>query len=67
MKNYFETIGFAVIPFVLGMFAAYLVGSFINVSFDPALWEHDSRVFMSIVGLCCGTALYVKLIIWRTL
>lgn len=67
MKNYFAVIGFAIIPFVLGMFTAYLVGSFINVSFDPALWEHDSRVFMSIVGLCAGVALYLKLLAWKTL
>jgi len=61
MNMYFKAIGLTSIPFITTMFFAYLIGSFLNVSWDPAEWTMDMRILMSIFGMCFGGALYVKL------
>ena len=61
MKLYFKTIFAVAVPFVLALFGAYLVGSFINISFSPMEWERDARMVTSIWGLVFGGMLYSKL------
>lgn len=61
MKLYFKTICSTVIPFIVGMFGAYLIGSFMNASLTPIEWTIESRQFMSVAGLIFGFALYVRL------
>lgn len=62
MKIYLETLIRTLVPFVVTLFVAYLIGSFINVSIDPSNWTADSREFMAICGLCFGGALYWRLL-----
>ena len=61
MKRYFKTIFVNVIPFMLMLAAAYLVGSFVNVSWNPIEWDRDARIVTSIWGLGFGVALHMKL------
>ena len=61
MKLYFKTIFAVAVPFVLAMCGAYLVGSFVNVSWNPVDWERDARVVTSLWGVTFGGALYMKL------
>ena len=61
MKLYFKTIFAVIVPFVLALCGAYLIGSFINVSWDPVEWERDARLVTSIWGLVFGGGLYMKL------
>lgn len=61
MKRYFNTLFFTLVPFVLAWICTYLIGSFINVSFDPALWTMEARAVMAGAGFVWGCALYGKL------
>ena len=61
MKRYFKTIFVNVIPFMFMMAAAYLVGSFVNISWNPIEWDRDARIVTSIWGLGFGVALHMKL------
>lgn len=61
MKLYFKTICLTVIPFIVAMFGAYLVGSFMNASMTPVEWTIESRQFMAVAGLIFGLALYGRL------
>ena len=60
MKEYFATIGVTLIPFAVTMFCCYLIGSFISLSFSPELWTMEMRMFMSLVGVAFGGALYAR-------
>ena len=61
MTRYFKTIFVNVTPFMLMLAAAYLVGSFVNVSWNPVEWERDARIVTSIWALGFGVALHMKL------
>ena len=61
MIRYFKTIFAVAVPFVLAMCGAYLIGSFINVSWNPIDWERDARLVTTIWGLVFGFMLYGKL------
>lgn len=61
MQRYFKTIWLAIIPFVVAFFTCYLVGSFVEVAFDTALWERDTRLAVVSGGILWGIALYCKL------
>ena len=61
MKLYFKTIFAAIVPFVLALAGAYLIGSFVNVSWNPVDWERDSRTVLIVWGLIFGFMLYWKL------
>lgn len=61
MKRYFNTIFFNLVPFALGFLVCYLIGSFVSVSFDTALWERDTRISVVGGGIAWGVALYMKL------
>lgn len=59
--KYFKTIFAVVFPFAVTLFASYLIGSFMNTSFNPVEWTLDSRQFMSSVGIAFGFALLIRL------
>lgn len=61
MKLYFKTIFTTAVPFIVTMFFAYLIGSFLNVSFNPVDWTMDMRILMSIFGMVFGIMLWLKL------
>lgn len=61
MKLYFKTIFTTAVPFVVTMFFAYLIGSFLSVSFNPVEWTLDMRCLMAIFGLGFGIMLWLKL------
>lgn len=61
MQLYFRTIFVTITPFFVTLGMAYLIGSFLNVSFDPIDWTADMRIVMATFGWCFGVALYVKL------
>ena len=61
MTRYFKTIFVNFMPFMLMLAAAYLVGSFVNVSWNPIEWDRDARIVTSIWGLGFGVALHMKL------
>lgn len=61
MKLYFKTIFVTAVPFIVTMFFAYLIGSFLNVSFNPVDWTMDMRILMSIFGMVFGIMLWLKL------
>ena len=61
MKLYFKTTFTTIIPFVVSLFGAYLIGSFMNATFTPAEWTIESRQFMSLCGLGFGFMLYMRL------
>ena len=50
-----------VFPFVVSCAICYLIGSFISVSFDPANWTMDCRIFMSLCGVAFGFAMLMKI------
>lgn len=58
---YFKTIASVVFPFMVTLFVSYLIGSFMNTSFNPVDWTIESRQFMSLAGLLFGLALYGRL------
>ena len=61
MTQYFRTIFVTIMPFVTTLFFAYLIGSFLSVSFNPAEWTIDMRMLMSEFGVAFGGALLLKL------
>lgn len=61
MTRYLKTLFVTLVPFVLGFFTCYLVGSFVSVSFDPTLWTFESRCMTAVIGYLWGAALYLKL------
>jgi hypothetical protein len=61
MQTYFKTIFMTITPFFVTLAMAYLIGSFLNVSFDPVDWTVDMRIVMATFGWVFGVALYVKL------
>lgn len=61
MKRYFKTIFVTAVPFVITLGFAYLIGSFLSVSWNAAEWTGDMRIIMAEFGMCFGLALYMKL------
>ena len=61
MSRYFRTILVTAVPFCITLFFAYLIGSFLSVSWNAAEWTLDMRVLMAEFGVCFGGALYMKL------
>jgi hypothetical protein len=61
MIKYFKTIFINATPFVITVLAAYLLGSFINISWNPVDWEREARLITSIWGIAFGFALHTKL------
>ena len=61
MKLYFKTIFVNIMPFAIMLCAAYLIGSFVNTSWNPIDWERDARLITSIWGIGFGFALHVRL------
>lgn len=61
MKLYFKTIFTTAVPFIVTMFFAYLIGSFLNVSWNPVDWTMEMRMLMSIFGMVFGIMLWIKL------
>lgn len=61
MNTYFKTIFTTAVPFIVTMFFAYLIGSFLSVSFNPVDWTMEMRILMSIFGTVFGGMLWVKL------
>jgi hypothetical protein len=61
MTRYFKTIFVNVTPFIIMLAAAYLVGSFLNVSWNPVDWEPEARIVMAFWGVGFGFALYMRL------
>ena len=59
--KYFQTIFTVVFPFAVTLFVAYLIGSFMNTSFNPVDWTIESRQFMPTAGLIFGFALLLRL------
>ena len=61
MTLYLKTIFATIVPFCVTLAMAYLIGSFLNVSFNPVDWTVDMRIVMATFGWVFGVALYVKL------
>lgn len=61
MQLYLKTIFATITPFFVTLAMAYLIGSFLNVSFNPVDWTVDMRIVMATFGWVFGVALYVKL------
>ena len=61
MKRYFKTIFVTATPFCVTLFFAYLIGSFLSVSWNPAEWTADMRILMTEFGMAFGGALYMRL------
>ena len=61
MNRYFKTIFVTVVPFILALACAYLVGSFVCVSLDPSLWDFRDRLTTAVAGIAWGIALYMRL------
>ena len=61
MKRYFKTVFFTIVPFMMAFFVCYLVGSFVEVSFDIEAWVRDTRLAVVSGGILWGIELYVKL------
>ena len=49
------------LPVLAGLLLAYMIGSFIGVSFNPALWTENLRTFMVIFGLWAGVTIWIRL------
>ena len=62
MTRYFNTIFSNLVPFVMGFFVCYLIGSFVSVSFDPALWDMGVRLCTAFFGVVWGLAIWLKLV-----
>ena len=61
MQLYLKTIFATITPFFVTLAMAYLIGSFLNVSFNPVDWTVDMRIVMATCGWVFGVALCVKL------
>lgn len=61
MILYCKTIFTTITPFFVILAMAYLIGSFLNVSFNPVDWTADMRIVMATFGWTFGGALYMKL------
>ena len=61
MHRYFKTLFVTLVPFVLGFFVCYLIGSFVSVSFDPVMWTAEARGMTAFGGFAWGCGLYSKL------
>lgn len=61
MKQYFTTIFVTVVPFTITLFFAYLIGSFLSISWNPIDWTMDMRILMTEFGVVFGGALYIRL------
>lgn len=61
MTRYFNTIFFNLVPFVMGFFVCYLLGSFVSVSFDPVMWSIEARTITTVCGFFWGCAIWLKL------
>jgi nitrate reductase gamma subunit len=61
MLRYFKTIFINIVPYAITLCAAYLIGSFVNISWNPVDWERDARLVTSIWGITFGGALHTKL------
>ena len=61
MTLYLKTIFVTITPFFVTLAMAYLIGSFLNVSFNPVDWTVDMRIVMATFGWTFGGALYMKL------
>lgn len=62
MKIYFNTIFFNLVPFVIGFFVCYLIGSFVSVSFDPMFWDIGTRLCTAFFSVVWGLAIWLKLV-----
>jgi hypothetical protein len=61
MFRYLKTIVVNTVPYIIMLCAAYLIGSFINISWNPVDWEREARIVTSIWGIVFGIALHTKL------
>lgn len=61
MTRFFKTIFLTCTPFAVTLFLAYLIGSFLNISWNPVDWTMDMRILMTEFGFAFGGALYVRL------
>ena len=61
MSLYARTIFVNLVPFVLGFFTCYLVGSFVSVSFDPVFWTIEARGVTAVCGFIWGMGIWLKL------
>ena len=57
MKRLFELL----YPYFITYGFAYLIGSFIAASFDPADWPIDLRALMPALGLIFGYMLWINI------
>ncbi len=64
MQN-LKIIGSTMLPFAVTFLTMYLVGSFISVSWDIALWTWELRVLMATFGIAFGFALWMRLEVAR--
>ena len=64
--RYIKTLGFTILPFVLGAVLSYLVGSFVCATFDSTAWEMQYRLAVVAGSLLAGIALYARLV-WEGL
>ena len=62
MNLYVKTIFFNLVPFVVGFFVCYLIGSFVSVAFDPVLWTIEARSLTAFGGFVWGGALWLRLV-----
>ena len=61
MTRYFKTIFVNAMPFIVTLAGAYLVGSFLNVSWNPVDWEPEARIVMAFWGMGFGFAMHMRL------
>lgn len=61
MQIYFKTIFVNIVPFIVGYFVCYLVGSFVSVAFDPVMWSIEARTITATCGFFWGCAIWLKL------
>jgi phage shock protein PspC (stress-responsive transcriptional regulator) len=52
-----------ILPVLIGLLLAYMIGAFVGTSFDPTNWTFELRAFMSIAGVCAGLALWCRMYI----
>jgi len=50
-----------ILPVLAGLLVAYIIGAFVGVSFNPALWTENLRMFMATVGVVTGVALWTRM------
>ena len=61
MKRYFNIMFINTIPFIMGFFVCYLVGSFVSVAFDPVMWSIEARIITATCGFFWGCAIWIRL------